>query len=904
MKLIPFLLSFLLAFVGMAQSPLPSTKTFSVITGTNGILTGASTNFFVLNTNLLFKAIQTPINGASNALVAALVATNTARIGDINTSSNYLSGLVSSVSTSVSSSISSAISSATSTITTAYNAAIAAAGAGWNSLIATRSVDSVSALLALRTDSLPGTTNITVFVRGYYDRSSGGGGTFHLAPLASLPVDVTGTNRGTCFVTTDNATMAWVRRDRGALSVVDFGTKSDGSTDDQVIVQDAVNSAQEIIFPFGITTRVGTGSGSAITVPANRVLHIRGSISGPAYWKFSGTTLVDGGGTVLLGYDIEPRKMQFFGGNVVVRDCRFVGVGAGWALNVHKDAAIASFTADRCWFENCQAGVLREAYVTNAVNTNLYCLRGRVMNCTFTNMTQNGADWEPCLGDKSVEYLDNTLSKIAWLYTGSNGFGGFALAVAGWNYDPNGNEALQLRRITVSGNNINGARLGIHVEYCSDASIQNNRFADIDESYGTTTGGGVYFPDPVTAAIEVYGCKRWNVTGNVGGSVRSTTTGRYAIFSSGHYADSDRYVIANNVFDEGDIYGELMPKFNGATWPDGVNMPIATLQNNVLHNGGLYLVGRGNWNLIGNTLRGRWGQNALTMDLQSYFSSGLQGNIRNLLVLKNNTAINPMGGASYSFSTFNDPDNQSNFVVEASGNNFPVTSTSQAAKSAGTVYYSYGGVPYGRTFQAGDVVLDTSQRPPRPILITAAGSRSAPSDYCNATGTNAARGYVGAATLAWGSGGYHQAGQMVQVTGVPGTVTGMIDSIFIDSYSGYTVARLVDPTTGIPLNLTGFTPALMKAANEVGFTTQGFYMGAWDPPSLAPGVTTQLTGLGVIGALPGDLVAVSFSKDTQGLILTGCVTTNDLCRIILFNGTTNTVDLASGTLKVSTTTAQ
>ena len=982
-----FLLCLFASWVIYGQSPLPTPKTKSITVTPAGLLTGnPSTNLFALNTNLLFRATATQANALSNALVAAIGATNAsrtndigglsngiyaalaavssnriveinglsngvysaastanaARIGeinslsnslggsvnglsngvysaittvssnrivDINSSSNTLSASISSLASSVTTSISSAISTATSSITSAYNSAITTAKYQINLLSASRSVNSIADLVAMRTDSLPGATNgLTVFVKGYYDREGDGGGTFHLAPSYSLPADISGTNRGTCFATVDATNLYWIRRDRLNLTVKDFGAFCASPANDHAAVQDAVNNARDITFPLGTTTKLGTGGGNAIDVPAGRQIHIKGTITGPDYFRFSGSAVVDGGGTISLSGGIEPRLLQFLGGDVCVRDLAIVGTGGEFALYVDKSASMNSFTVDRCRIEKVQIGVLREAWSMSSPNPFYEVKKARIANCTFTNIYAIGGDWEPNLGDGSVDILDNRFDWIHFQYNGSNGYGGYAFAVAGWLPDNWGNETNQLHKITFRGNVVSRARIGLHAEYCTDVEFADNHFKDIDEGYGTVSTNTLTFPGGITAAIELFGCQRAIVSANTFAQISGAN--RYAVFAGFGWSGSepqagmDRLIIANNVAETGDIYATMMPRVVPTTnFPNGLVIPRTALTGNITHDGRISIQGRGQWTLLNNYARAPWGQTALTIDLDPYFSSTLQSQLRMPVTIQGNIAINPIGVPSYAFSDFADADNQSNLTITANGNNFPVQSPSQKAQNAGTVYFSTNGVPFGFTFNKGDIILDTSKRPPKTILVTKGGSRSYPGDYCNAQpATNAVKGWVSAASFPWAEGGYHHMGQLVRITGTPGTVTGMISDLFVDSATSSYVARIINPSTGLPLNLTDFVPSQMFALNEVETTTDGALTTSWDPPSVAPGGITQLTALNVPGALPGDQVLTSFSKDTAGLILSGSVTTNDYCRIVLYNGTTNTVDLASGTLRVSTRT--
>lgn len=74
----------------------------------------------------------------------------------------------------------------------------------------------------------------------------------------------------------------------------------------------------------------------------------------------------------------------------------------------------------------------------------------------------------------------------------------------------------------------------------------------------------------------------------------------------------------------------------------------------------------------------------------------------------------------------------------------------------------------------------------------------------------------------------------------------------------------------------------------------------YDPPSLADGAgaTTTIT---VTGAVLGDFVmGASFDKDLQGILLTAWVSAADTVSIRFQNESGGTLDLASGTLRVRT----
>lgn len=70
----------------------------------------------------------------------------------------------------------------------------------------------------------------------------------------------------------------------------------------------------------------------------------------------------------------------------------------------------------------------------------------------------------------------------------------------------------------------------------------------------------------------------------------------------------------------------------------------------------------------------------------------------------------------------------------------------------------------------------------------------------------------------------------------------------------------------------------------------------WDPPNVSIN-NQQSTTVTVTGAAVGDPVALGFSQDLQGMLLTGYVSAADTVTVILRNGTGGGIDLASGTLR-------
>jgi parallel beta helix pectate lyase-like protein len=70
----------------------------------------------------------------------------------------------------------------------------------------------------------------------------------------------------------------------------------------------------------------------------------------------------------------------------------------------------------------------------------------------------------------------------------------------------------------------------------------------------------------------------------------------------------------------------------------------------------------------------------------------------------------------------------------------------------------------------------------------------------------------------------------------------------------------------------------------------------WDPPNVNNGAQTTTT-VTVTNAIIGDLVAVGFSQNLQGMVLSGHVSASNTVTVVLRNDTGGALDLASGTLR-------
>jgi len=96
-------------------------------------------------------------------------------------------------------------------------------------------------------------------------------------------------------------------------------------------------------------------------------------------------------------------------------------------------------------------------------------------------------------------------------------------------------------------------------------------------------------------------------------------------------------------------------------------------------------------------------------------------------------------------------------------------------------------------------------------------------------------------------------------------------------------------------NKTGQIQILSASTTYYGNSTT--YSTTYNPPSLIANELV-IAAYTVAGARVGDLISVSFSLDTQGILFYGYVSANNTVQVGLKNNTLSTIDLGSGTLTI------
>lgn len=118
---------------------------------------------------------------------------------------------------------------------------------------------------------------------------------------------------------------------------------------------------------------------------------------------------------------------------------------------------------------------------------------------------------------------------------------------------------------------------------------------------------------------------------------------------------------------------------------------------------------------------------------------------------------------------------------------------------------------------------------------------------------------------------------------------------FGETYEGWKLRDLADKIGGFLSKMRLDGPLIIGGGRTI---TKYFGASAtWDPPNVAAGAqTTQTITVTGVKLAEFNTVAVGFTRDLQGMQLTGYVSADDTVTVVLRNGTAGAINLASGTL--------
>jgi hypothetical protein len=232
----------------------------------------------------------------------------------------------------------------------------------------------VTTITALKNiDSATLTTGDLVIVEGYYASGDGGGGVYWWDGASS-----TSDNGGTILQPTAGGTGRWKLLHTGTVTVLQFGAKGDGVTNDKTAIQAAITYAtannQHVHIPGFIAS--GTEAvylcTSQVSIPANRTFKL--TMNG-GHWQFSSALGANAGllidSSMMSEFDLQGEIIYAGSGDAVsfkpttnvpidaikaIIDSKFkintivnTATGAGSNANVAFDAAAGTIT--NCVFE-------------------------------------------------------------------------------------------------------------------------------------------------------------------------------------------------------------------------------------------------------------------------------------------------------------------------------------------------------------------------------------------------------------------------------------------------------------------------------------------------------------------------------------------------------------------------
>jgi len=613
----------------------------------------------------------------------------------------------------------------------------------------------------------------------------------------------------------------------GQVNVLAAGATGDGATDDATAFTTAFASGYDILVPTGYSFYLG----SHVTVPANTHLRISGTMVGPGGFIFSGSAVVDGGGTVNFTQSTEPRKFQFYQGDISVKDLRFVGSSTShpWCLVTINDGTsktITSFLVDGCTAVNCGYFVLREGGAIAGSTVKHAAITRNVM---IDTTEADAIEWNDAPGSDVQTLIDsNIIDGVT--YTGSGGTG-FGIGYAG-DYPVPVTMVNPAVGAVISNNTVRRVRAGIHAEYSQRVRISNNSVSMISKSYSPSAGIN-------TAGIDIGGVWDLMVNGNFIVEVDNDLVAGWGILVSGGYASSvyssnTRNVsILNNVLRNASIYVESQPQTvttNSITAYEMDKVQDTALIGNRVSNGAMYIRGRGMQTLRGNDVwtsisklgtNGAFSTKALAIDPAFYFGPWFDSRYRWNLLMEGNNARDEYGVSSFNITAALDdgsivPGNQ---LIQATANNFGVNSAYNRFSAVNRTHYiPTNTVPTGPEFVIGDLLI--SQNGAYKAFVTTGGTSVPASDtyqvYASSTGL-LNRG--NASSVIWTTA--HTMGQRLTLTYSGGATNVIVRKVYFDAGApnGTYVMEVVSPTTGAACNLSGVLSGTITATYPITVTS-------------------------------------------------------------------------------------
>jgi parallel beta-helix repeat protein len=290
---------------------------------------------------------------------------------------------------------------------------------------------------------------------------------------------------------------------RDIVSLKDWDVEADGTTNDTTAVQACFDSgADEIYVPDG-TYLIGD-----VNLPTNVTLR-----GGGGKFKFvlgstaSGINCASGskilgvrfnvGGADSLG---TSATVDIEGADVTIADCHFEGeTGSGpsnfkfnYTIRISNTADCSGAQILNNRFKNTYSGVIRQSGSTGLAN------RMKIIGNDFSGVDKGDAIELNIGADVGIVIANNTINDVS---QDSISNAGIAIGIAG-DDSLSGPEADEMRRFIVTGNYVNSAEMGIHIEGCNNFLVANNVVSSVTGASGSEGG------------IQCYGCSEFVIQGN------------------------------------------------------------------------------------------------------------------------------------------------------------------------------------------------------------------------------------------------------------------------------------------------------------------------------------------------------------------------------------------------------
>lgn len=572
---------------------------------------------------------------------------------------------------------------------------------------------------------------------------------------------------------------------RDVVSVKDFGAVGDGIVDDTAFLQLAVSSGATTVC---IDAAVNIKITAEITIPANVNLVINGTISGTGRLTFAGSTYISGFGRVTCG---NVWAIRLCAGDCVI-DGLFIGKASTHGILILPTAQIDSLRITNNRIAGSQYGILRNP------NSTFACFDVLIANNTIEDVTGDGVEWNVAPYDRRIVITNNVIKNV----NGSVANSGIGIGVAGSAYTHTNDLTNYVQNVSITNNQITGARQGIHTEAVAKCKISGNTISNITSAYGHSS--------LVVRAIICYAPVETQISDNHIFDCDAGITLDYGVVSAVYTGSPFNCIVESNMLSSAGGIAVFAGQYTTVSVKN-----VMTIKNNHVLNGSMALSGTCYWVVDSNSTYPAAGQTGFSLDFNnSTRGASYQAANQYVLRITNNRTFDAISRVNVSLANMTAGGGyDGNISVYAQNNSFSVIASDTADRNVNKIVYStesgLSGVPYGVEYQAGTLVIDTAT--PARYLVTVSGSRNRGSDTY--TVADAANGIIQSSNYAWTNAAHHQLGQAITLTdGVITPVSCYVKRVYV---SGGQYRMDVVDAAGVAVNLGTLGSGTITATNAL-----------------------------------------------------------------------------------------